>query len=74
MTVTKLLSALLAATLLTGVAQAAGDRPAALAPLGPPPIPSDNPSTPEKVELGKMLFLDPILSGTFPRFATFSST
>lgn len=38
-------------------------RPEALAPLGPPPIPADNPNTPEKVELGKMLFFDPILSG-----------
>src|SRR4026207_2040303 len=26
--------------------------------------PSDNPSTPEKVALGKLLFWDPILSGT----------
>ncbi|MHA1109223.1 MAG: cytochrome-c peroxidase, partial [Alphaproteobacteria bacterium] len=65
MTVTKLLAALLAATWLTGAAQAAGDRPAALAPLGDPPIPADNPMTPEKVELGKMLFFDPILSGNY---------
>ena len=65
MTVTKLLSAVLAATWLVGAAQAAGDRPAALAPLGPPPIPADNPSTPEKVELGKLLFFDPILSGNY---------
>ena len=65
MTVTTLLSAVLAATWLVGAAQAAGDRPAALAPLGPPPIPADNPSTPEKVELGKLLFFDPILSGNY---------
>ena len=40
-----------------------GPRPGSLAPLDPPPIPSDNPMTPEKVELGKMLFFDPVLSG-----------
>ncbi|MEQ8778771.1 MAG: cytochrome c peroxidase [Roseibium album] len=41
----------------------AADRPADLAPLGEPPIPTDNPQTPEKIELGKMLFFDPRLSG-----------
>lgn len=41
----------------------AADRPADLAPLGDPPIPTDNPQTPEKIELGKMLFFDPRLSG-----------
>lgn len=41
----------------------AADRPAELAPLGDPPIPADNPQTPEKIELGKMLFFDPRLSG-----------
>jgi cytochrome c peroxidase len=65
MTVTKLLPVVIAATLLTGAAYAAGDRPSELAPLGPPPIPADNPGTPEKVELGKMLFFDPILSGNY---------
>ncbi|MEM8569523.1 MAG: cytochrome c peroxidase [Pseudomonadota bacterium] len=40
-------------------------RPAELAALGPPPIPADNPQTPEKVELGKKLFFDPILSGNY---------
>ena len=34
-----------------------------LAPLGPVPVPSDNPMTPEKVELGKMLFFDGRLGG-----------
>ena len=34
-----------------------------LAALGPPPVPADNPQTPEKVELGKMLFFDPRLGG-----------
>lgn len=31
--------------------------------LGPPPIPPDNPVTPEKVELGKLLFFDARTSG-----------
>ncbi len=34
-----------------------------LAALGPPPIPPDNPQTPDKVELGKMLFFDPRIGG-----------
>ncbi|MEP2030511.1 MAG: cytochrome c peroxidase [Paracoccaceae bacterium] len=38
-------------------------RPDGLAALGPPPIPADNPMSPEKIELGKMLYFDPILSG-----------
>jgi cytochrome c peroxidase len=39
-------------------------RPAsAAAVLGPVPIPADNPQTPEKVALGKLLFFDPRLSG-----------
>ncbi len=38
-------------------------RPEALAPLEKPPIPLDNPQTPEKVELGKMLFFDSRISG-----------
>ena len=42
---------------------AAQDRPAMLAPLGHPTSPSDNPTTPAKVELGKMLFFDGRLSG-----------
>ncbi|MEM9578245.1 MAG: cytochrome c peroxidase [Pseudomonadota bacterium] len=40
-------------------------RPAELAALGPPPIPADNPMTEAKVELGKKLFFDPILSGNY---------
>ncbi len=31
--------------------------------LGPVPIPADNPQTPEKIALGKLLFFDPRLSG-----------
>lgn len=34
-----------------------------LAALGPPSVPPDNPQTPEKVELGKLLFFDTRLSG-----------
>jgi len=44
-------------------ALAEGNRPEGLAPLGPPPIPADNPMTPEKIALGEKLFFDPILSG-----------
>lgn len=38
---------------------------AGLAPLGPPPVPADNPTTPSKIALGRMLFFDPILSGNY---------
>ncbi|HYF00639.1 MAG TPA: cytochrome c peroxidase [Planctomycetota bacterium] len=41
----------------------ARDLPAFLGPLRPPAEPADNPSTPEKVELGRMLYWDPRLSG-----------
>ncbi len=34
-----------------------------LAALGPPPVPRDNPQTPEKVELGKLLFFDSRIGG-----------
>ncbi len=34
-----------------------------LAPLGPVPVPPDNPITAEKTELGKLLFFDPKLTG-----------
>ena len=34
-----------------------------LAPLGPPPIPLDNPMSAAKVELGRLLFFDPRLGG-----------
>jgi cytochrome c peroxidase len=49
---------------------AGGDRggagvrmPWTYAPLGLPPEPVDNPSTPAKIELGQLLFHDPVLSG-----------
>ncbi|MEM1197905.1 MAG: cytochrome c peroxidase [Pseudomonadota bacterium] len=58
------LSAVLAGVLfLPATAPHAQDRPASLAPLGDPPSPPDNPTTPEKVELGKLLFFDGRLSG-----------
>lgn len=31
--------------------------------LGPVPVPADNPMTPEKIELGRMLYFDPRLAG-----------
>lgn len=34
-----------------------------LEPLGPVPVPADNPMTPEKIELGRMLYFDPRLAG-----------
>lgn len=54
--------AVLAAFLATS-ALAQNPRPESLEPLGEPPIPADNPMSDAKVELGKMLFFDPILSG-----------
>jgi cytochrome c peroxidase len=46
---------------LSGAAAADNNPP--LAALGEPPIPADNPMTPEKIELGKLLFFDTRLSG-----------
>lgn len=37
--------------------------PGGLGPLPAVPVPEDNPQTPAKIELGKMLFFDPRLSG-----------
>jgi len=34
-----------------------------LAALGPPPVPADNPQTPAKIELGKLLFFDTRIGG-----------
>ncbi|MCH8998861.1 MAG: cytochrome-c peroxidase [Proteobacteria bacterium] len=56
-----LILVVLAAT--AGRAAAQDGRYPGLEPLGPPPIPADNPQSPEKVELGKLLFFDPRLSG-----------
>ncbi len=59
------LSVVIVAALLATPAMAENTRPTELAPLAPPPIPADNPMSDEKVELGKMLFFDPILSGNY---------
>ena len=62
-----LLSALSAVLLLgsPGLSEAVGDpdKDPPLAPLPAVPVPADNPQTPGKVELGKMLFFDPKLGG-----------
>lgn len=52
--------ALFAAALSNQAARAADKK---LEPLGPVPIPADNPMTPEKIELGRMLYFDPRLAG-----------
>ncbi|WP_127477734.1 cytochrome-c peroxidase [Sulfurivermis fontis] len=51
------------ALLMVGGTAVAGDKFPPLAPLPPVPIPADNPMTPEKIELGKMLFWDSRLGG-----------
>ncbi len=59
---------IVAAAMVTSVVLAtrlgAADGTLPKVPLGlkPPPIPADNPLTPEKVELGKQLYFDPRLS------------
>jgi len=50
------------AILMAGVVSAQ-QTPAPLRPLPAVPIPQGNPQTPQKVELGKLLFFDPRLSG-----------
>ena len=55
------LAGTVAAAALYSLAMAAEISP--LAPLGDPPIPSDNMQTDAKVELGKLLFFDPRLGG-----------
>lgn len=44
-------------------APASADENPPLAALGPPPIPMDNPQTPEKIELGKLLYFDSRIGG-----------
>ena len=58
------LATLIAGTLMIGLDAPvrAGENPP-LAALGPPPVPPDNPMTPAKIELGKLLFFDTRLSG-----------
>ena len=53
---------LAAGLFMSGKAVLAGEVPE-LGPLRPPPIPPDNPMTPAKVELGKLLFWDPRITG-----------
>ncbi len=47
----------------TGLAQPSSGSSTEIGQLPPVPIPADNPTTPEKIELGKMLFFDYRLSG-----------
>jgi len=63
MTHRSLFTALAVAACAAPLAAQDSPRPEGLAALGPPPIPADNPMTPEKIALGEMLFFDPILSG-----------
>lgn len=65
MTALRTIGAVVAAALLAVPAMAENLRPVEIAPLGPPPIPADNPMSDEKIELGKKLFFDPILSGNY---------
>ncbi|MFQ5934602.1 MAG: cytochrome-c peroxidase [Dehalococcoidia bacterium] len=59
-----LLAAFVLATGFTAErAVAGGGEVPELGPLGPPPIPADNPMTRAKVELGKMLFFDTRITG-----------
>ncbi len=43
--------------------KASADATRKLVPLSAVPVPADNPQTPEKIELGRMLYFDPRLSG-----------
>jgi len=65
MTAIKTISAVALAILLVSPALADNPRPSSLSPLGAVPVPADNAMSPEKTELGKMLFFDPILSGNY---------
>lgn len=65
MTTLRTIGAVVFSALLVAPALADNPRPKDLAALGPPPVPTDNPMSAAKVELGKMLFFDPILSGNY---------
>jgi cytochrome c peroxidase len=54
---------LAASALVMAFSAIAADKYPKLGPLPPPPIPKDNPNTPEKVALGKKIFWDNRLSG-----------
>ncbi len=63
-TSTVVLAALVAGVAWIGLgADARAEANPPLAALGPPSVPPDNPQTPEKIELGKLLFFDTRLSG-----------
>ncbi len=67
----KLVAAAVVTVIVAGTAHAADKGtakmkmagPTPLAPLGPPPEPADNKTTPAKAELGKLLFFDPRVGG-----------
>lgn len=50
-----------ASAILSAGSQSGGAKK--LEPIGPVPVPADNPMTPEKIELGRMLYFDTRLSG-----------
>ena len=56
-------SAVAASSNMSASSQGKGEVNPPLAPLPPMPVPADNKITPEKVELGKILFFDPRLGG-----------
>lgn len=64
---TRILVAISGVSLALSGSRALSDSPlgsgAKLEPLPPVPIPADNPQSKEKIELGKMLYFDPRLSG-----------
>ncbi len=58
-----LLTAAIAGLVIATGSTAQEISPPPLAPLGPPPIPADNPQSPAKIEWGRYLFFDPRLGG-----------
>lgn len=60
-----LITALAVSAIAGGALAQESPRPEGLAALGPPPVPADNPMTPEKIALGRKLYFDPILSGNY---------
>ena len=63
------LGAVGAMTVIFASAAVRGAEPPPLAPLPPiqTVVPADNPMTPQKIELGKMLYFDPPIDGTLVR-------
>jgi cytochrome c peroxidase len=56
-------AAVLAGAVMVGTVAGQAPKLPALGPLPPVPVPRDNPMSPAKVELGRLLFFDPRLSG-----------